>query len=244
MDLPFALEGFFFEEVNGSTAVHLWIFSGDLARPLTFYECKAIAYCFNLFSDIGIYIIVFMTIDRFIAVRFPFKMSQVCTPRRARISIASICIGAMLYTAPYLYTSGLVDGTMCSSIKDKTLFAQTFSWVNVFVTSVVPFCSLLTMNTMIVKTVFGRNKCIKSEMSKKEKTSSNTDKERSVKCTKTQGTDNGIYSEESGNNQKDKHSKNEDNNTISEHIETPNECSNETKNSNGKIYRKIRERHK
>ena len=101
-----------------------------------------------------------MTINRIIAVRFPFKMSQWCTPRRVRISIAIICIVAVFYTLPYLFISGMVNGTMCSATKKKTLFAQTFSWVNLVVTSAMPFCILLTMNGIIIKTIHGREKLI------------------------------------------------------------------------------------
>ena len=152
-------------------AIHLWVLSPNITRAITFYECKVLAYGFNLFSDIGIYTIVFMTIDRFIAVRFPFKMSHVCTPRRARRIIVGICISAVIYTLPYLYATGIVNGRLCSSVAKKTTIAQTYSWINTFVASVFPFCSLLTMNVMIIKTILERGKHLKRENFTKNKKS-------------------------------------------------------------------------
>ena len=90
-------------------AAHYWVVTSGFFRSIYFYECKMLAWTFNLFSLMGIFLILFMTLDRFIAVRFPFKAATVCTPKRARITTALIVILMLGYTAPYLYTAGLVN---------------------------------------------------------------------------------------------------------------------------------------
>ena len=137
--------------------IYTWLMTSGFVRPATFTECKFIVYTFNLFADIGIYLIVFMTFDRFTAVILPLKMATVCSVKRARIIIIVICISALLYTTLFLYHSGIINSTLCSSIKRKTFFAQTLSWINALVASAIPFISLLGMNTVIIKRLIGRN---------------------------------------------------------------------------------------
>ena len=151
-------------------AVYVWKVSSGLTRSITFYKCKSLAYAFNLFSGIGIYLIVFMTIDRFIAVRFPLKMPSLCTVRRARKTIALVCISMVLYATPYIYTSGIINGTLCSTTKGKSIIAQTVSWLNVFVASVIPFFSLLVMNVIIIQTIIRSGKNLNKHTTNKEKT--------------------------------------------------------------------------
>jgi hypothetical protein len=136
-------------------SVYIWLMTSGLVRPATFYECKFMVYAFNLFADVGIYLIVFMTFDRFTAVVFPLRMTSVCTVRRARGIILGVCVAAIFYTTAFLYPSGIINKTLCSSIKRKTFFTQTLSWLNALVASGIPFISLLVMNTFIIRTLVG-----------------------------------------------------------------------------------------
>ena len=134
-------------------AAHYWVVTSGFFRGIYFYECKMLAWTFNLFSLMGIFIILFMTIDRFIVVRFPLKAPLLCTSKRARITITCVVIAMLAYTAPYFYTAGLVNNATCAAIVTKTRFTTIYSWINIFLVSVLPFTTLLTMNVYIINII-------------------------------------------------------------------------------------------
>ena len=110
---------------------------------------------------------MFMTFDRFLAIRFPFKATTWCTPRRARITVIVGFIFSLVYSSPFLYTSSLANPRVCVAIKSNELFPQVYSWVNTCLNSVVPFLSLLIMNAFIISTIKQRRKYFQE--SKKER---------------------------------------------------------------------------
>ncbi|ELT95993.1 hypothetical protein CAPTEDRAFT_27302, partial [Capitella teleta] len=71
----------------------------------TTLECSSLAWLQNFGSLSSVLIIMSMTVDRFIGVRFPLLASRLCTARRAKMFLAILpfCTGA--YTFPYFYYS-------------------------------------------------------------------------------------------------------------------------------------------
>ena len=76
-------------------AWYYWVDSVPAPRVHSDYECRAAAWMFQFFSNYSIYLILFMTLDRCIAVRFPLKALVICTPKRAR-NISIIILVVML----------------------------------------------------------------------------------------------------------------------------------------------------
>ena len=105
-----------------------------------------------------------MTFDRFLAIRFPFKATTWCTPRRARLTVIVGFNFSLVYSSPFLYTSGLANPRVCVAIKSHDLFPQVYSWVNTGLNSVVPFLSLLIMNAFIITTIRQRRKYFQESM--------------------------------------------------------------------------------
>ena len=63
---------------------HYWVRTNGLFAGATLNECRFICYCYAAFSLNGTILLVMMTFDRFIVVRFPLKAKTLCTSSRAK----------------------------------------------------------------------------------------------------------------------------------------------------------------
>ena len=108
--------------------------------------------CSNLF-------IVSMTFQRFYSIIRPHKAASFNTVKRAKITIASIVMFSFIFRFPHLFTS-YYRGRTCFTFGDKwgNGFAQVYYWVTFTLISVIPFVSLIIMNSIIIKTLSDRSK--------------------------------------------------------------------------------------
>ena len=96
--------------------------------------------------------IMFMTIDRFIAVCFPFKAKQICTPRKAKITVASILFFTLIYTVPQYLYARVVGKNTCVALVIHSKLSTIVSWTGVVLNSFLPFSIILTLNGFIIHT--------------------------------------------------------------------------------------------
>ena len=68
----------------------------------------------TLLSFVGVFLIVAMTLDRFLAVRYPHNFQKWRTPKHAWKVGLSIFVFCVLYCMPFMYTADLIGGTVCS----------------------------------------------------------------------------------------------------------------------------------
>ena len=72
-------------------------------------------------SNTGVWLTVTFTVERYISVCFPMKAIVWCTPKRARLIIIAVCIGAAVLTVPEFFattaiTQVLATPTVLSSL--------------------------------------------------------------------------------------------------------------------------------
>ena len=140
-------------------------------RQMWSWECKTMAWLFQALSLTSVAFIFAMTVDRFLAIRFPFKARMWCSTHRARIAIAVISMTILLYTLPYLFTAKLIPAVRtCVAVSTTDALSKAYNWINIFLGSIVPFVGLLTMNGFIIVTV--RRRAHLSETSSSSKISS------------------------------------------------------------------------
>ena len=95
--------------------------------------------------------ILSMTFDRFIGIIMPHKAASFNTVKRAKITIVCIVIFSILFNIPYLYTI-TNEGREC--VPDVKGTAKIFYyWLTYVVQFIIPFVSLLTMNSIIIHTL-------------------------------------------------------------------------------------------
>ena len=120
-------------------------------------ECKFLAYLHLLFLQNSTFQVFAMTVDKFIAVKWPHKAAIYSTVKRVRITASGLFICGLIYNIPHLFTSRLF-GDQCLGFMDDGIFTKVYSWLSFFVNGVVPFALLIYMNFIIVKTVKGSRK--------------------------------------------------------------------------------------
>jgi hypothetical protein len=123
-----------------------------------------------------------MTLDRFLAIRFPLQAASWCTMKRSKITVTAILVGFIVFVFPYTLRTynpyGLVAPEICHF--DPETFPLWFrDFYNVFLTTLVntaPFFTILIFNVLIIITlVAGRLRKAKEKLSSHNQESSNKD---------------------------------------------------------------------
>ena len=132
---------------------YYWYVTDLARRPWKTLECYIWSYLFHVFSLNGVVLIVFITIDRFIAVRFPLMCSTWCTPKRARLTAMLITPATFLVELPHYFFVRIVDGKTCAGFSAKSPYSLVLSWVYMLINSFVPFIILIILNMLIISAV-------------------------------------------------------------------------------------------
>ena len=98
------------------------------------------------------YQVLSMTVDKYIAIKWPHKAATYSTPRRARSIALGVFAFTLTYNVPHYFAAGLLGGECLGSIFGGTI-TRIYSWISFFVNGIIPFSMLIYMNYTIVKTV-------------------------------------------------------------------------------------------
>ncbi|XP_013415590.1 C5a anaphylatoxin chemotactic receptor 1 [Lingula anatina] len=130
------------------TALHPW-------------TCKLHVYFLYSAGDCAVWVIVAVTVDRFLSVTFPFKAKLWCTKRRALISCVVITFVALLVKNSHLlWTRGFqydATGAVCGVARKEFAFFETVirSWIGFILYAFIPILSIIILNSLIA---FGLHK--------------------------------------------------------------------------------------
>jgi hypothetical protein len=106
-------------------------------------------------SDTSVWLVCMMSADRCIAVTRPLHASSICTVRRARISVGVLVLCMLLINVHFLFTHYLSNENDCTSHERYEFFIRhLWPWIDAAVYSVIPFIFLLTINLIIVRSLF------------------------------------------------------------------------------------------
>ena len=117
-------------------------------------ECKLLSSLTQVGLQNSTFQILAMTIDKFIAIKWPHKATISCTAKRARMTLVGILICVIIYNVPHLFGSGLV-GDQCLAYVIGGKITKMYSWLSIVLNAIIPFSALIYMNYIIVKTVKG-----------------------------------------------------------------------------------------
>ena len=98
------------------------------------------------------YQVVAMTIDKYIAVKWPHKAATYSTPKRAKWTIVVLYVCVISYNIPDLYMTKMI-GTACVSYAVGGVYAKIYSWLTFILNGIIPLTSLIIMNLTIVNEV-------------------------------------------------------------------------------------------
>ena len=98
------------------------------------------------------FLILAITIDKYIAIKWPHKAATYSTPKRAKITAACLFVCSFIYNIPHLFLSSFM-GDMCIAYGIDSLITKVYAWFSFVLNAIIPFTLLIYMNFVIMKTV-------------------------------------------------------------------------------------------
>ena len=116
--------------------------------------CPVIVYITYVFSFLSVWYVVSFTIERFIAVCYPFRRQILCTSRRAKIVVTSLAIFAMAFYSFAMWTSVVTVNPStnlpeCLPARKHYHLVTFFNNADSILTLIVPFLIISLFNARI-----------------------------------------------------------------------------------------------
>ena len=131
---------------------YTWVFT--IAREHSWHpiECKLKVYLVFCALQNSTYLVLFMTLDKYVAIKWPLRAATYSIPRRAKCFIVIVSMCVIIYNIPHLLFSGTV-GKECFGYVISGVVMQIYSWLTLVVNALIPFSMLIHMNFVIIKKV-------------------------------------------------------------------------------------------
>ena len=133
-----------------------FVFHNWLRRAIGFQwllvQCKVVSWLTAFAMQNSRYQILAMTIDKYVAIKWPHKAASYSTSKRAKIIITGVFICTLIENTHHIPMSGLVRGR-CRSYVVGGIISVALTWVSFFVNGFIPFSMLIYMNYVIVQTI-------------------------------------------------------------------------------------------
>ena len=124
---------------------HDYLVSVLLVHQWTPIECQLSAY-FSLFVlQNGTFQVLAMTLDKYIAVKWPHKAVTYSTHGRAKMITVGLSVFAFIYNVPPLFLSKIIGG-QCFNYGRSSMIARVYSWFSFVLNAIIPFTMLIHMN--------------------------------------------------------------------------------------------------
>ena len=115
-------------------------------------ECQLISVVFLFTLQNCTYLILAMTVDKYIAIKWPHRAATYSTPGRTKWIVVGLCVCVFIYNIPHFFLSRVIGGQCFAYSVDK-LITKVYSWLSFVLNAIIPFTMLIHMNYVIVKTV-------------------------------------------------------------------------------------------
>ena len=133
-------------------AIYTWVFTVAKEHSWHPIECKLKVYLVAFALQNSTYQVLVMTIDKYVAIKWPHRAAIYSTPRRAKFTILVILIWVMTYSTPHLFFSGII-GKECFGYLIGGIITKVYSWLTLVVNALIPFSMLMYMNYLNIKKV-------------------------------------------------------------------------------------------
>ena len=127
----------------------------DMPPNLDVY-CNLLLFTVVTTGSCSSYFIVFMTFERFYSIIRPHKAASFNTVKKAKISIPCIVVYCILTSIPHLYITDHHNRDCFSNYDSPSL--KIYFWVGHTSVMIIPFLSLVAMNSVIIYTLRQRSK--------------------------------------------------------------------------------------
>jgi hypothetical protein len=88
----------------------LYAYTGYSFVLLSVFACKVACMALYATTHFSVWIVVIMTIERFIAVALPLQANRLCTVKRAKIATAILALIIIIINFHFIFTHSLIEG--------------------------------------------------------------------------------------------------------------------------------------
>ena len=120
-------------------------------------ECLCSAFVASFALQNCTYLILTMTVDKYIAIKWPHRAATYSTPGRAKRIVVGLYVSVFIYNIPHFILSRAIGGQCFGYAVDK-LITKVYSWFSFGINVIIPFTLLIHMNFVIIKTVKNSHK--------------------------------------------------------------------------------------
>ncbi|XP_064608198.1 thyrotropin-releasing hormone receptor-like isoform X1 [Liolophura sinensis] len=124
-------------------------------RDISHWGCKIHLFVLYLSMDFSSWILVCVSVERFVGVYFPLKSREWCTIGRARTTLLIVFVCLVGINAHFFWTNGINNDGECGSLTEAYLFFDEyiFVWIDFTVMSIIPFLAMLICNCFIIRSL-------------------------------------------------------------------------------------------
>ena len=133
-------------------SLHTWLVTVLKVHKRFSSECKLKSTLSMLALQNSTFQVLAMSLDKYIAIKWPHRSLSYTTPKRAKIITSAIFLSVSIYNVPNIFLTRLIQNR-CFSYSVDIAFTQVFSWLTFVLNAIIPFSLLIYMNCIIVKTV-------------------------------------------------------------------------------------------
>ncbi len=120
-------------------------------RPHDQILCKTSVLCAFSAITTGTWLIIAMTTDRFLAIKFPHLVSIISTPKKAKLVVLFIFIIGHCYNIPhYFWSLKIGPHKECTSYATTAQLAKIYAWLSFVINGAIPFSLLISFNAYII----------------------------------------------------------------------------------------------
>ena len=138
--------------------LNFWIYLNYLTNLtlLSNMSCKLVCLLFYATLHFSVWMVVIMTIERFIAVALPLQAMHLCTVKRAKMATCLLAAIILAINAHFLFThmlkAGANDSMNCMPTGPKTeeFMNKIWPWIDASIYSFVPLFLLIFFNILII----------------------------------------------------------------------------------------------
>ena len=133
-------------------ALHNWLVTVVKIHEWHPMECRFAAFLVLHALQNTTFQVLAMTIDKFVAIKWPHKAAIYSTPRQAKMTVVAIYICVVIYNIPHIFISKLT-GDVCLGYAIGGIITKVYSWFTFILNAIIPFVLLIYMNYVIVQKV-------------------------------------------------------------------------------------------
>nr|AKQ63062.1 orphan G-protein coupled receptor 57 [Platynereis dumerilii] len=143
--------------------LRLWIgeLTGMDIRDKSDWICKVINVVGYTVSDYSVWLIIAVTVERYVAVCYPLRAPAMCNRRRAIVVIVCLLLALLFINLHFLWTAQIMEYNIngdiiyqCEGAPNHTrLVQEVWPWVDAFLYSFLPFVVISVLNALIIRQV-------------------------------------------------------------------------------------------